>query len=528
MKSAIKFGDDARHSLQTGANLLTKAVASTLGPCGRNVLMDRAQGVTITKDGVSVAKEVHLPDVFENLGVKVLRGAASNTAESVGDGTTTSTVLAREIYNQGIKLVTAGANPTTLKRGIDKALTEVLDILGDMATPVCTAEEVAQIAAIAANGDVPTGLLIAEAMKEAGAEGVINLGTSHTGKSHLEVFKGLCFDRGYISPYFSTDRENMICELRNARVLLCDFKISRFADLKDIMSDAAENKVPLLVIAEDVDGDAITGMVVNTVQGHVQTVAVKAPDFGERMLEQLRDISSVTGGKVLSQDAGEGVKDIGWSILGNVSKVVVTKTSVTLTQDEDVSKSVEGRARSIRVALENATLDLDKEWLQKRLARLLGGVVSIQVGAQTEVELGELRDRVEDALSATRAAVEEGVVPGGGVALLRCMAEMADRENLDEGDESLGYLLIRNALSAPVKQIAANAGEEGAVIIEDLLHCDLDTVYNAQTSELVDAFDEGIIDPVKVTKSAISNAASVAGMLLTTECVIHTDYGEAE
>jgi chaperonin GroEL len=267
-------------------------------------------------------------------------------------------------------------------------------------------------------------------------------------------------------------------------------------------------------------------MVVNTVQGHVQTVAVKAPDFGERMLEQLKDIASVTGGKVLSQGAGEGVKDIGWPILGNVSKVVVTKTSITLTQDEDVSKSVEGRARSIRAALENATLDLDKEWLQKRLARLLGGVVSIQVGAQTEVELGELRDRVEDALSATRAAVEEGVVPGGGVALLRCMAEMADRENLEEGDESLGYLLVRNALSAPVKQIAANAGEEGAVIVEDLLHCDLDTVYNAQTSGLVDAFDEGIIDPVKVTKSAISNAASVAGMLLTTECVIHTDYEE--
>jgi len=303
MNTTIKFGNEARQSLKAGANLLTKAVSATLGPCGRNVLLDRAQGVTITKDGVSVAKEVHLPDPIENLGVKVLRGAASNTSALVGDGTTTSTVLANTIYNQGVKLVTAGANPTELKRGIDAALSEVLDLLTDMASPVSSIEEVAQIASIASNNDIPTGMLIAEAMKEAGADGVINVGTSHTGKSYLEVFKGLHFDNGYISPYFSTDRENMVTELKNAKVLMCDFKISRFQDIQDLLSDASEGGVPLLVIAEDVDGDAITGMVVNMIQGKVQTVAVNAPYFGERMLEVLRDLSSIVGGRVLSHSA---------------------------------------------------------------------------------------------------------------------------------------------------------------------------------------------------------------------------------
>jgi chaperonin GroEL len=515
----IVTGEDSRQSILRGVNLLADAVKITLGPKGRNAVIEKKFGApVITKDGVTVAKEIELKDSLENMGAQMVREVASKTSDVAGDGTTTATVLAQAIFREGVKTVAAGASPMALKRGIEKsvevAVEEVKklhkDVKGDM---------IAQVGTISANNDKQIGGIIAEAMKKVGKDGVITVEESKTMETQLEVVEGMQFDRGYLSPYFVTDPERMECVLEDARILIHEKKISSMKDLLPLLENIAKVGKPLLVIAEEVEGEALATLVVNKLRGTLQCCAVKAPGFGDRRKAMLEDIATLTGGKAITEDLGIKLENVKLEDLGSAKKITIDKDNTTIVEGTGKASAIEGRVKQIRTQIEETTSDYDKEKLQERLAKLVGGVAVIKVGAATETELKEKKARVEDAMHATRAAVEEGIVPGGGVALLRCIPAL-EKLKVDE-DEAIGVNIVKRALEEPLRQIAQNAGVEGAIVVGRIRESkDEHFGYNADTGEYGDLVKMGVIDPAKVTRLALQNAASVASLMLTTEALV--------
>jgi chaperonin GroEL len=525
MPKQLKFDEEARSSLLKGVTIMAEAVKATLGPKGRNVVIDKKFGSpTITKDGVTVAKEIELKDKYENMGAQMVKEVASKTSDVAGDGTTTATVLAQAIFREGLKNVTAGANPMALKRGIEAAVDAVVNDLKGFSKATKDKKEIAQVATIASNNDKTIGNLIAEAMEKVGKDGVITVEESKSAETVLDVVEGMQFDRGYLSPYFVTDAERMECVLEDAYVLIHEKKISVMKDMLPLLEQVARAGKPLLIIAEEVEGEALATLVVNKLRGTLSGCAVKAPGFGDRRKAMLEDIAVLTGGKALTEDLGIKLENIKLDDLGVAKKIVVDKDNTTLVEGAGKSKAIEGRIKQIRAQIEETTSDYDREKLQERLAKLAGGVAVIKVGAATETAMKEKKARVEDALNATRAAVEEGIVPGGGVALLRA-AKAIDSLKL-EGDERVGSVIVKRALEEPIRQIVENAGLEGSVVVERVKsETSPSHGFDAESLEYVDMLKAGIIDPTKVERVALQNAASVASLLLTTEALI-TDLPE--
>jgi chaperonin GroEL len=515
----LRYRESARHTMLVGVEKLAKAVKVTLGPKGRNVVLDKPWGApSITKDGVTVAKEIELEDRFENMGAQMVREVASKTSDVAGDGTTTATVLAEAIYREGLRNVTAGANPMGLKRGIEKAVDVVIAELKKLSQPVQEKKEISQVGTIAANGDQVIGDLIAEAMEKVGKDGVITVEEAKAIETSLEVVEGMQFDRGYLSPYFVTNPEKMDASLEEPSILIHEKKISVLRELLPLLEKIAQTGTPLLIIAEDVEGEALATLVVNTLRGTLKCAAVKAPGYGDRRKAMLEDIAILTAGKLLSEDLGIKLEHITMEDLGRAKRVVLDKEHTTIIEGAGRAQDIEGRVRQIRTQVEETTSDYDREKLQERLAKLVGGVAVIKVGAATEMEMKEKKARVEDALNATRAAVEEGVIPGGGVGLVRCMAAVAGLK-LD-GDEGVGATIIRRALEEPIRQLAYNAGAEGAIVVQKVKDGSGAFGYNVSTETYEDLMAAGVVDPTKVTRSALQNAASIAALMLTTEALI--------
>jgi len=530
MAKQIVHGEESRAAILRGVNQLADAVKITLGPKGRNVVLDKKYGSpTITKDGVTVAKEIELKDATENMGAQMVREVASKTSDVAGDGTTTATVLAQAIFREGVKTVAAGANPMALKRGIDKAVERATREITKMSKPV-TGEMIAQVGTISANGDHSIGQLIAEAMNKVGKDGVITVEDSKTMETALEVVEGMQFDRGYLSPYFVTDAETMKAVLENPVILLSEKKISAMRDMLPILEQVAKLGKPILIIAEDVEGEALATLVVNRLRGTINVAAVKAPGFGDRRKAMLEDIAILTGGKVISEDLGIKLENVKLEDLGTARRVTIDKENTTIIDGGGETKDLQGRVKTLKTQIEDSTSDYDREKLQERLAKLVGGVAIIRVGAATETELNEKKARVEDAMHATRAAVEEGIVPGGGVVYIRAAKaldkfKLFDTNNEDEpagdADEQIGVNIVKRALEEPLRQIVSNAGKEGAVIVEKVrLEKNPNIGYNAVTEKFEDLVAAGVIDPAKVTRCALQNAASIAGLMLTTEALI--------
>jgi chaperonin GroEL len=517
----VKFSQDARERMLRGVDILTNAVKVTLGPKGRNVVLDKSFGAPrITKDGVTVAKEIELEDKFENMGAQMVREVASKTSDEAGDGTTTATLLAHAIVREGAKAVAAGGNPMDLKRGIDLAVNAVIQELKNKSKKVTSSDEIAQVGTISANGDQDVGKMIAEAMKKVGNEGVITVEEAKSLESELEVVEGMQFDRGYISPYFITNAEKMVAELEDPYILIYEKKLSGLQALLPLLEKVVQSGKPLLVIAEDVEGEALATLVVNKLRGGLKVAAVKAPGFGDRRKAMLQDIAVLTSGEMISEDLGIKLENVTMDMLGRAKRVSITKDDTTIVDGAGKKKDIEGRIAQIKQQIEDTTSDYDREKLQERLAKLAGGVAVIKVGGSTEVEVKEKKDRVDDALNATRAAVEEGIVPGGGVALMRALKTL---EGLKPGndDQRVGINIVRRALQAPARQIAENAGEDGAVVAGKILDSkDYSFGYNAQTGEYGDLVKQGVIDPAKVVRTALQDAASVAGLLVTTEAMV--------
>jgi len=520
MAKDIHFGEDARAQMMTGVNKLADAVKVTLGPKGRNVVLDKSWGApTITKDGVSVAKEIELEDKFENMGAQMVKEVASKTADIAGDGTTTATVLAQSIAKEGIKAVAAGMNPMDLKRGIDKAVTAVVAELANLSSAVKNQEEIAQVGTISANGDAEIGKIIADAMDKVGKEGVITVEEAKGLETELDVVEGMQFDRGYLSPYFVTDTERMEASLDNPYILLFEKKISNMRELLPVLEAVARTGKPLLIIAEDIEGEALATLVVNKVRGVVNVAAVKAPGFGDRRKEMMEDMAILSGGKVISEDLGLKLENVTLEDLGTAATVKITKDATTIVDGVGDKANIEARVALIRKQIEDSTSDYDKEKLQERLAKLAGGVAVIKVGAATEVAMKEKKDRVDDALHATRAAVEEGIVAGGGVALIRARAALDGVSGVNH-DEDTGVNIVRRAVEEPLRQIVSNGGGEASVVVNEVSNNKGHYGYNAQTEEYGDLVQMGVIDPTKVTRYALQYAASIAGLLITTEAMI--------
>ena len=516
----VKFGRTAREKMLKGVDVLADAVKVTLGPKGRNVVIDKSFGAPrITKDGVSVAKEIELEDKFENMGAQLVREVASKTNDIAGDGTTTATVLAQAIVREGAKAVAAGMNPMDLKRGIDLAVAEVVKDLQAKAKKINTSEEVAQVGTISANGERQIGLDIAEAMQKVGNEGVITVEEAKTAETELEVVEGMQFDRGYLSPYFVTNPEKMVADLEDAYILLHEKKLSNLQAMLPVLEAVVQTGKPLVIIAEDVEGEALATLVVNKLRGGLKIAAVKAPGFGDRRKAMLEDIAILTGGTVISEDLGIKLENVTLDMLGKSKKVSISKENTTIVDGAGQKSDIEGRVAQIKAQIEETTSDYDREKLQERLAKLAGGVAVIRVGGSTEVEVKEKKDRIDDALNATRAAVQEGIVPGGGVALLRSSTKITVKGEND--DQEAGVNIVRKALQALVRQIAENAGDEASIVVGKILDKNEDNYgYNAQTGEYGDLIQLGIVDPVKVVRTALQNAASVASLLITTEAMI--------
>lgn len=526
MAKEIKFDMDARDQLKKGVDQLADAVKVTLGPKGRNVILDKKFGAPqITKDGVTVAKEIELEDAFENMGAQLVKEVASKTNDDAGDGTTTATVLAQSIISVGLKNVTAGANPMDLKRGIDKAVTKVVANLKSQAVEIGDdLKKIENVAKISANGDETIGKLIAEAMQKVSKEGVITVEEAKGIETYVDVVEGMQFDRGYISPYFVTDTESMQTEFDNPLILIHDKKISTLKDLLPMLEQAVQNGKPLLIIAEDIESEALTTLVVNRLRGSLKIAAVKAPGFGDRRKEMLEDIAILTGGVVISEEKGLTLEKATLDMLGSAEKVTIDKDNTTIVNGVGEKDAIQARIGQIRAQIEKTTSDYDREKLQERLAKLAGGVAVLYVGAPSEVEMKEKKDRVEDALSATRAAVEEGTVPGGGIAYIRAIEAIESLKG-DNEDETTGIEIVKRAIEEPLRQIVANSGKEGAVVVQKVCEGKADFGYNARLDKYENLFETGVIDPAKVTRVALENAASIAGMFLTTECVI-TDQKE--
>jgi chaperonin GroEL len=515
----LLFDESARQKVLRGVELLSKAVKVTLGPKGRNVVIDKKFGSpTVTKDGVTVAKEVELPDPYENMGAQMVKEVASKTSDAAGDGTTTATVLAEAIYKEGLKNVTAGSNPIFLKRGIDKAVEASVAELARVSKKVSEREEIRQVATVSANWDENIGDIIADAMDKVGKDGTITVEEAKSIETTLDVVEGMQFDKGYLSPYFATNAEAMEAVLEDAYVLINEKKISSLQDLLPLLQTVAKSGKPLLVIAEEVEGEALAALVVNKIRGTLNVCAVKAPGFGDRRKAMLEDIAILTGGRCLTEDLGIKLENVQISDLGRAKRIVVDKENTTIVEGSGKSSDIQGRVKQIRRQIDETTSDYDREKLQERLAKLAGGVAVINVGAATETEMKEKKARVEDALHATRAAVEEGIVAGGGVALLRC-AKAIDGLQL-EGDEKIGSQIVRRAIEHPLKQLCANAGVDGGVVVKEVLGGKGNHGYNVATDQFEDLVKAGVVDPTKVTRTALQNAASVAGLLLTTECMI--------
>jgi len=521
MAKEILFDVQAREKLKRGVDALSNAVKVTLGPKGRNVVIGKSFGAPqITKDGVTVAKEIELKDPIENMGAQMVKEVASRTADIAGDGTTTATVLAQAIITAGLKNVAAGANPMDLKRGIDKAVETVVTELKKISKEVGSDNaKIKQIASISANNDEAIGSLIAEAMKVVGNDGVITVEEAKGTETEVKTVEGMQFDRGYLSPYFVTNTEKMIADLENPYILICDKKISNMKDLLPVLEPAAQSGKPLLIIAEDIDGEALTTLVVNRIRGSLKVAAVKAPGFGDRRKAMLEDLAILTGGQVISEERGLSLESATLDMLGTAEKVEIDKDNTTIVNGSGKKSDIKARVSQIRAQIETSTSDYDKEKMQERLAKLAGGIAVLYVGAASEVEMKEKKDRVDDALAATRAAVEEGVIPGGGVAILRSIKALEKLKSINE-DEQTGIAIVRRAIEEPLRQIVQNAGGEGAVIVQQVIDGKDDYGYNARTGKFEKLLKAGVLDPTKVTRIAIENAASIASMLLTTECVI--------
>ena len=516
----ILFDAKARERLSAGVDKLANAVKVTLGPKGRNVLIEKSYGApAITKDGVTVAKEIELEDKFENMGAQLVRDVASKTNEAAGDGTTTATILAQAIYHEGVKLVAAGRNPMPIKRGIDKAVEAVTAELGNIAKPTRDQKEIAQVGTISANSDATIGNIIAEAMGKVGKEGVITVEEAKGLETTLDTVEGMQFDRGYLSPYFVTDTEKLVCELENPYILLQEKKITSMKEMLPVLESVAKMNRPLLIIAEDIEGEALATLVVNRLRGTIQVAAVKAPGFGDRRKAMLQDIAVLTGGTVVAEEMGIKLENMTVADLGSCKSVRIDKDNTVIVDGHGKSEDIKARVKQIRAQIEESSSDYDREKLQERLAKLVGGVSVIHVGAATEVEMKEKKDRVEDALNATRAAVAEGIVPGGGTALIRASKALDDLKVVDD-DEMAGVNIIRRAIEEPLRQIAANAGFEGSVVVEKVRGGKDGFGFNAATGEYEDLLKAGVIDPKQVTRFALQHAASVAGLLLTTDCAI--------
>jgi len=516
----VFFGEDARFRMARGVNILANAVKVTLGPKGRNVVLNKSFGApTITKDGVTVAKEIELPDALENMGAQMVKEVASQTSDTAGDGTTTATVLAQAIVREGLKAVASGMNPMDLKRGIDKATRAAVEKLAEISVPCTDEKSIAQVGTISANSDLEIGGIIADAMAKVGKEGVITVEEGTGLDNDLNVVEGMEFDRGYLSPYFVTNQENMTTELENPYILLHDKKITNIRDLIPTLEAVAKAGRPLFIIAEDIEGEALATLVVNNMRGIVKVCAVKAPGFGDRRKAMLEDISILTGGTVITEELGMSLENVSLDDLGSAKRILITKEATTLIDGAGKSADIEGRVNQIRSQMEEATSDYDREKAQERIAKLSGGVAVIQVGAATEVEMKEKKDRVDDALHATRAAVEEGIVAGGGTVLVRMIAGIADLKG-DNTDQDVGIAIARRAMEEPLRQIVTNAGDEASVVLNKVAEGKGNFGYNAATGEYGDMVKMGILDPTKVTRSALQNAASIAGLIITTECMV--------
>src|SRR5256714_3528491 len=516
----VMFSQDAREKVLRGVNILADAVTITLGPKGRNVVLEKSWGApTVTKDGVTVAKEIDLGNRFKNMRAQMVRDVATKTSDIAGDGTPTATVLAAAIYGEGMRLVAAGHNPMELKRGIEKAVTAVVDELKKLSTKTQGKTEIAQVGAISANGDETIGNIIADAMEKVGKEGVITVEEAKGLETTLKVVEGMQFDRGYISPYFVTDPARMVAELEDPFILITEKKVSAMADLIPLLEQVVRTGRPILIVAEEVEGEALATLVVNKLRGTLKVAAVKAPGFGDRRKEMLKDIAVLTGGQVVAEELGKKLEQVGINDLGRCKRITIDKDNTTLVDGAGQKRDIEGRIKQIRAQIEETTSDYDKEKLQERLAKLAGGVAVVQVGAATETEMKDKKARVEDALHATRAAVEEGIVPGGGVALVRCIAAI-DKLKL-EGDEQIGANIVRRACEEPLRQIVNNAGEEGAIVVGRIRDSkDNSFGYNAQSGDFEDLVKAGVIDPTKVTRTALQNAGSIAALMLTTEALV--------
>ena len=524
MAKQIKFDADARQKILAGVEKLSAAVTSTLGPSGRNVILDKKFGSPqITKDGVTVAKEIELPDPFENMGAQMVKEVASKTNDVAGDGTTTATLLAESIYREGLKNLTAGANAMSLKNGIDAATGAVVESIAKMSKKVKSADEIRQVATISANGDTEIGAIISEAMDKVGKDGTITVEEARTLETTLDVVEGMQFDKGYLSPYFVTAPDDMECVLENPYILLFEKKIANLQEILPVLQGVAKSGRPLMIIAEDVEGEALATLVVNKLRGTFSVCAVKAPGFGDRRKAILEDIAILTGGKLISEDLGVKLENVGLEYLGRAKKVVVDKDNTTIVEGLGKKDEISARVSLIKKQIEDTTSDYDREKLQERLAKLAGGVAIIKVGAATEAAMKEKKDRVDDALHATRAAVEEGIVPGGGVALIRAQKAI-DALKL-EGDEKVGAQIVARAIEAPLRKLVNNAGQEAALVIANVKKATGTNGYNVRTGEYVDMLKAGVVDPAKVTRSALQNAASIAGLLLTTDCMV-TDLPE--
>jgi chaperonin GroEL len=516
----LKFDQDARTKILAGVNILTDAVKATLGPKGRNVILEKSFGSpTVTKDGVTVAKEVELEDRFENMGAQMVKEVASKTSDTAGDGTTTATVLAQALYREGYKVVAAGANPMDVKRGIDLAVEEVIKELKKLSKPTKEQKEISQVGTISANNDETIGNVIAEAMNKVGKEGVITVEEAKAMETSLDIVEGMQFDRGYLSPYFVTDPEKMQADLEEAYILLHEKKISNMKDLLPLLEQIAKSGKPLVIIAEDVEGEALATLVVNKIRGTLRCAAVKAPGFGDRRKAMLEDIATLAGGRVITEDIGLKLENVGVGDLGQAKRITIDKDNTTIVEGKGEKSALEGRVKQIRTQIEETTSDYDREKLQERLAKLVGGVAVINVGAATETEMKEKKARVEDALNATRAAVEEGIVPGGGVAYLRCLPAL-EKLKVGDHDREIGVKIVRRALEEPARQIVQNAGLEGSVVVEQLKKEKGANGFDAAKEEYTDLFKAGIIDPTKVVRLALQNAASVASLMITTQAIV--------
>ena len=526
MAKQLKFDEEARKAILSGVEQLSRAVKVTLGPKGRNVVLDKKFGSpTITKDGVTVAKEIELEDPYENMGAQMVKEVASKTSDVAGDGTTTATVLTESIYREGLRNVTAGANPMALKRGVEKTVSNVVESLKGLSKPVEDKKEISQVATVSANNDSTIGNIIADAMDKVGKDGVITVEEAKGMETTLDIVEGMQFDRGYLSPYFVTDAERMEVILENPYILIHEKKISNMKELLPLLEKVAQSGTPFLILAEEVEGEALATMVVNKIRGTLKCACIKAPGFGDRRKEMLEDIAILTGGKVISEDLGIKLESITLNDLGRAKRITIDKENTTVVEGAGERSDIDARISQLRTQIEDTTSDYDKEKLQERLAKLAGGVAVINVGAATETEMKEKKARVEDALHATRAAVEEGVVAGGGVALLRCISGL--EKMALKGDEAIGLNIIKRALEEPVRQLVSNAGAEGAIVVQELIKKETNVGFNVADNKYEDMFAAGIVDPTKVTRTALQNAASIAGLLLTTEALV-TDIPEKE